>query len=145
MSTVDRRQLETFLSSPKVVGDVGFTTASSWDKQVSKEKAKTKWVREGNTILPSGEFIKEEEFSRLPSDEKEMLARLGVPGFNAFKQENIKVGKNSWLSKETNEYKVLDAVKEGYVTHEEIRQVTGLSEQVLSRAIAKLRELGLVK
>lgn len=144
-ASIDRRQLETFLASPGVVGDVGPAVAREWGEQVGRKKAETKWLREGNIILPSGEFVSKEEFGRLPSDEQGMLRRLGVGGFNRFKEENIKLEDGSWLARKSSEFKVLDAVIDGYRTYEEIGQVTGLVRSEVDSAIARLRKRGLIK
>ena len=145
MQRIDPRQVETFLSSPTVVEDIGPSTAQKWGGYVSREREKTKWVAEGNVVLPSGELIRREEFGKLPADEQRLLRELGVEGFNKFREENIKLEDSSWLSKATDEYKVLGAIMDGYSSYEEMTQVTGLTRSQIGSAIEALRGKGMIK
>lgn len=145
MQRIDPRQVETFLASPAVVGDIGPATAKKWGGYVSRERSRTKWIAGGNIVLPSGEFIRREEFGKLSTDEQEMLKRLGVEGFNRFREENIKLEDGSWLSKATDEYKVYDAIVDGYSTYEEMMQVTGLTRSQVGSAIEVLKRKGIIK
>jgi len=141
---IDPRQLETFLTSTAVREDISPEAAQSWGGYIGKERGKTEWVAKGNVVLPNEEFVKGEEYNALPPDEQEMLSRLGIEGFNEFRGENIKLEDGSWLSKATDEYKVLDAIIEGHNTYEDMTQVTGLTRDQIDIAIENLKKKGLV-
>lgn len=164
---IDPRQVEKFLETPRIASERGM----EFGTYVGQERAKTKWAGEGNIILPSGEFVKGEEFRLLPGDEQKLLRKLGVEKFNRFRDENVKLETGEWYPssnfealkdfekgilqtegvkgfgrfKLTDEYLVMDAVVDGYVTYEEIKQVTGLSEVRIKKAVETLQGRGLLE
>jgi len=116
LKAVDPRQVEKFLASPGIAEDVGPEVAQQWGEHASKERFKTDWTSKGNTILPSGDFVKGEEYRGLPTDERKMLMRMGVGKFNTFKEENVKLETGEWYLR--SEFGELDEVEKGKAFNE---------------------------
>jgi hypothetical protein len=144
LSMIGSKQAEEFISSPGVSSRTDFGTMNQLRYKVEKEKGDRDWVAGGNILLSTGERVLKEEFASLHPIEQKKLQELGVEGFNKFIERNFRLGE-SWASKSTDEFKVLEAVKEGYRTPSELGVATGLTGDQVSRALRSLASSGLIR
>ena len=136
---VDPRQLESIMMAPGVASRTHPAEMQRWGQHIGRERSKTAWTQEGNIILPTGEFIDRATWHKLPEDERSLLHKLGVDRFNEFVASNLKI-EGQWYGKATPEHKILDAVRDGYTTMEEIAQVTGLTNAQIEKAVTHLQK-----
>lgn len=121
---IDPRQLESFLRSEKIIKETSSAELGRWQTHIGRERGKARWIKEGNIILSSGEFIKGEDWLNLSDEQKNLLSKLGVEKYNTFLSTHIRVNDN-WYGPGDPLYEVYDAIRDGYRTYDGIRIATG--------------------
>ena len=145
LQNIDPRQVEFFLQQPGIVRRLGSGDASRMSTYVEGERAKTGQVRAGNVYLSvSKEFVKREDWEKLTPRERKLLQELGVEKFNTRMENTVQIG-GTWYGSKTAVFRVLGAIKDGYTTHEELEQVTGLTRAEIDKGVKALVEGGYLK